>query len=155
MRLNLKEASRKITGTLILGARAGGAGLQTRTSDASRPYHRPGAVTCMATRPIPERNHPQTSQLFRNNLILPYSRARQSGQTGESSDPRHQQPLGNPDRRAGVAAGRNQRRSDGSVVATLFLFRTDQVSFLFCQPKSINIDFAKALPTIPDLCRVG
>ena len=32
---------------------------------------------------------------------------------------------------------------------------TDGVSFLFCQPKSINIDFAKALSTIPDLCRVG
>ena len=29
-------------------------------------------------------------------------------------------------------------------MATLFLFRTDRISFLFCQLKSINIDFAKA-----------
>ena len=115
----------------------GGAGLQTRKSDASRPYHRPGAVTCMATRPIPER---QTSQLFQDNLILTDMRARQAGlKTRAPSN-----TISNPDRRAWVATGRNQRRSDGSVVATLFLFRTDRISFLFCQLKSINIDFAKA-----------
>jgi len=75
-----------------LNPHTGGAGLQTRMSDASRPYHRPGAVTCMATRPIPERNHPQTSQLLRYNLILRDLRARQAGQTGGSEDPRPQQP---------------------------------------------------------------
>ncbi len=73
-RLNLKEASRKITGTLILGARV------FRPARLTRVALTPDQG--MATRPIPERNHRQTSQLFRYNLILPDRRARQAGQTG-------------------------------------------------------------------------
>ena len=83
----------------------GGAGLQTRMSTESRSDHRPG----IATRPIPVCNHPQTSLLFRYNLILPDMRARHAGlKTRAPSSP----------------------------------LCTDGISFLFCQPKSINIDFA-------------
>jgi len=72
-RLNLKEVSRKITGTLILGARVFRPACLTRVAFTTDQR--------MATSPIPERNDPQTSQLFRHNLILPDLRARLAGQT--------------------------------------------------------------------------
>ena len=98
------KGGRKITGILILGARV--------FRPACRPRVALNTDSGMPTMPIPECNHPQTSQLFRDNLILSDRRARLAGlKTRAPSSP----------------------------------LCTDQVSFLFCQPKSINIDFANAL----------
>ena len=65
------KGGRKITGILILGARV--------FRPACRPRVALNTDSGMPTMPIPECNHPQTSQLFRDNLILSDRRARLAG----------------------------------------------------------------------------